>query len=85
MSRTCRHNSEAVQVSLPAKDRRFEVKEFRCGALVPGCWATFQGESDDEILRQVVVHAREEHGMAFAHEFLDLTDVPSDLPPRLSC
>ena len=39
------------------------MKEFRCGALVPGCWATFQGESDDEILRQVAVHAREEHGM----------------------
>jgi predicted small metal-binding protein len=39
------------------------VKEFRCGALVPGCWATFEGESDEEILRQAVVHAREEHGM----------------------
>ena len=39
------------------------MKEFRCGVLVPGCYATFQGESDDEILRQVVVHAREEHGM----------------------
>jgi predicted small metal-binding protein len=39
------------------------VKEFKCGVLVPGCWATFHGESDDEILRQVVVHAREEHGM----------------------
>jgi predicted small metal-binding protein len=39
------------------------VKEFRCGVLVPGCYATFQGESEDEILRQVVVHAREEHGM----------------------
>ena len=39
------------------------MKEFKCGVLVPGCWATFRGESDDEILRQVVVHAREEHGM----------------------
>jgi predicted small metal-binding protein len=39
------------------------MKEFRCGVLVPGCWATFEGESDDEILRQVAVHAREEHGM----------------------
>ena len=39
------------------------MKEFRCGALVPGCWETFQGESDDEILRQVVVHAREQHDM----------------------
>ena len=39
------------------------MKEFRCGVLVPGCYATFEGESDEEILRQVVVHAREEHGM----------------------
>jgi predicted small metal-binding protein len=31
--------------------------------MVPGCYATFQGESEDEILRQVAVHAREEHGM----------------------
>jgi predicted small metal-binding protein len=39
------------------------VKEFSCGELVPGCWATFRGESDDEILQQVAVHARDEHGM----------------------
>jgi predicted small metal-binding protein len=39
------------------------LKEFRCGVLVPGCWATFHGENDEEILRQVVVHAREEHNM----------------------
>ena len=39
------------------------MKEFRCGVLVPGCWEVFQGESEDEILRQVVVHARAEHGM----------------------
>lgn len=39
------------------------MKEFRCGVLMPGCWATFQGESEDEILRQIAVHARQEHGM----------------------
>ena len=49
--------------SRPSRGRRFEVKEFRCGVLVPGCYATFQAESDDEILRQVFLHAREEHGM----------------------
>ena len=38
------------------------MKEFSCGVMVPGCYATFQGQSDDEILRQVAVHARE-HGM----------------------
>jgi len=50
-------------VSLRAVKEVGDVKEFKCGVLVPGCWATFHGESDDEILRQVVVHAREEHGM----------------------
>ena len=39
------------------------MKEFRCGVLVPGCSATFEGESDDEILQQVATHARDEHGM----------------------
>jgi len=39
------------------------VKEFRCGDLVPGCPTTFQGESEEEILQQVEVHARDEHGM----------------------
>lgn len=39
------------------------MKEFRCGEVVPGCGETFQGQSDDEILEQVAVHARDEHGM----------------------
>jgi predicted small metal-binding protein len=39
------------------------LKEFRCGVLVPGCWASFRGETEDEILQQVVSHARESHGM----------------------
>jgi predicted small metal-binding protein len=39
------------------------MKEFRCGDLVPGCEAVLQGESEDDILRQVAVHAREEHGL----------------------
>ena len=39
------------------------MKEFRCGDLVPGCTTTFQGESEEEILEQVAVHARDEHGM----------------------
>jgi predicted small metal-binding protein len=43
--------------------RRRAVKEFRCGDLVPGCTTTFQGESESEILEQVAVHARDEHGM----------------------
>jgi predicted small metal-binding protein len=39
------------------------MKEFTCGVLVPGCKARFEGESDEEILERVAVHARDEHGM----------------------
>jgi predicted small metal-binding protein len=39
------------------------MKEFRCGVLVPGCAAAFEGESDDEILTRIADHARDEHGM----------------------
>lgn len=39
------------------------MKEFRCGELVPGCQAKFQGESEEEILEQVAGHARQDHGM----------------------
>jgi predicted small metal-binding protein len=39
------------------------MKEFRCGKLVPGCDTVIEGESDDEVLEQVAVHAREAHGM----------------------
>lgn len=39
------------------------MREFRCGDLVPGCGTVIEGESDDEILAQVVTHARDAHGM----------------------
>jgi predicted small metal-binding protein len=39
------------------------VKQFVCGELVPGCEHVFHGGSEEEILDQVVVHAREDHGM----------------------
>jgi predicted small metal-binding protein len=39
------------------------MKEFVCGELVPGCDTVIEGESDDEILEKVALHAREEHGM----------------------
>jgi predicted small metal-binding protein len=47
------------------------MKEFKCAVLVPDCWAAFEGETDAEILEQVAVHAREEHGM-------------DDLPPEIA-
>lgn len=39
------------------------MKEFSCGAVVPGCSARFAAASDEEILQQVAVHAREDHGI----------------------
>jgi predicted small metal-binding protein len=39
------------------------MKEFKCGALVPGCAAAFEGESEEEILQRIAAHARDEHGM----------------------
>ncbi len=39
------------------------MKQFACGAVVPGCTATFEAEDQDQILQQVAAHAREDHGM----------------------
>lgn len=39
------------------------MKQFRCGDLVPSCAAMFHGESEDEILRKIGAHARDEHAM----------------------
>ena len=46
------------------------MKEFSCGDVVPGCGAKFQGATDDEILKLVAAHARDDHG---------LTEVSPDL------
>ena len=39
------------------------MKEFCCGEVVPGCTTEFEGETDESILQQVAIHAREDHGM----------------------
>lgn len=39
------------------------MKQFSCGAVVPGCTATFTGETEDEVLGQVATHAKDDHGM----------------------
>ena len=39
------------------------MKEFKCGQLVPGCETVIDGQSDDEIVAEVAVHARDAHGM----------------------
>lgn len=46
------------------------MKTFACGAVVPGCTATFTAETDEGILEQVARHARMDH---------DLPEVPAEL------
>ena len=39
------------------------MKEFACGAVVPGCAAVFEGETVNDILEKVAAHAKEDHDM----------------------
>jgi predicted small metal-binding protein len=39
------------------------MKTFACGAVVPGCTATFTAETEEEILEQVARHAHDDHDM----------------------
>ena len=39
------------------------MKEFKCGAVVPGCPTVFHGESERAIFVLVQSHARDTHGM----------------------
>ena len=50
------------------------MKTFVCGAVVPGCTATFTADTEEEILEQVARHAREDHG---------LPEVPEELVRRV--
>jgi predicted small metal-binding protein len=43
--------------------RSAEMKTFACGAVVPGCSASFSADTEEEVLAQVDRHAREDHGM----------------------
>jgi predicted small metal-binding protein len=46
--------------------------EFRCDAVVPGCAARFEAESEAGLLALVVRHARDDHGMEHVpHDVLD--------------
>ena len=46
------------------------MKTFACGAVVAGCTASFEAETEEGILDQVARHAREDHGM---------TEIPDEL------
>jgi predicted small metal-binding protein len=39
------------------------MKQFSCGAVIPGCQAKFSGDSDEAILKQVAKHAAQDHGL----------------------
>ena len=49
------------------------MKNFRCGDVVPGCTRAFTGTQED-ILTQVAVHARADHGLA---------DIPAELTDQV--
>jgi predicted small metal-binding protein len=46
------------------------VKQFACGAVMPGCDARFEARTEEELLRQIGQHAHEAHG---------LDEVPTEL------
>jgi predicted small metal-binding protein len=39
------------------------MKQFYCGAVIPGCQAKFTAASENEILQQVAEHAKRDHGL----------------------
>lgn len=39
------------------------MKAFSCGAVVPGCTATFEAESEEALFPLIAEHAREAHGI----------------------
>lgn len=39
------------------------AKILLCGEIVPGCEAEVRADSEDEVLSQAAVHAREAHGI----------------------
>jgi predicted small metal-binding protein len=62
------------------------VKTLACGEILPGCDATFQGQTDDEILAKAGCHAVEAHGLEVTPEVVELVrshirdEVPAGVP-----
>jgi predicted small metal-binding protein len=54
------------------------MKSFACGDVVPGCNAKWLCSTEDELLAEVALHARQEHGMAEVPEAV-LTQVRSKI------
>ena len=54
-----------VSISWPAR-----MKEYYCGAIMPGCDMRIVAATEDELLRSMDTHARVDHGM---------TEIPPEL------
>ncbi len=39
------------------------TQSLSCGDVVPGCAATFEADTEDELMQQVVKHAADEHNI----------------------
>lgn len=48
------------------------MKTLACGEIMPGCDATFEGQTEDEVLAQAGRHAVEVHGLEVTPEVVDL-------------
>jgi predicted small metal-binding protein len=48
------------------------MKTLACGEIMAGCAATFEGETEEEILAQAGRHVAEDHGLDVTPEVVDL-------------
>lgn len=51
-------------VRLPKIEEDDMTYEFACGDVMPGCAATFDADSKEELFAKVAAHAKERHGLA---------------------
>jgi predicted small metal-binding protein len=47
------------------------MKTLTCGDIIPGCTATFTGETEGEVLQQAGRHAVEVHGLELTPELVE--------------
>ena len=47
------------------------MKTLVCGEIMPGCEATYSGETEDEVLAQAGRHVAEDHGLAVTPELVE--------------
>ena len=48
------------------------MKILACGEILPGCDASFRGETEEEILAQAGQHAVDAHGLTVTPEVVEL-------------